>query len=119
MHQIYYSYHTNIAIWFAVLYATCIIIQTVIYTVYYLHTLGKTHWLFQVKDGLVSYGKLVNRNIKVTDGQWHSIKLIVESDDVKLTVDDVPVTLNNTRSADFLDIYTISSLTVGDQFEGM
>lgn len=70
-------------------------------------------------DGLVTYGELVNRNVKVTNGQWHSIRLVVESDSVVLTVDGNSASSNSTRQADFLDLYTISSLTIGDKFEGM
>lgn len=66
----------------------------------------------------MTYGKLVNTKVKVTDIQWHDVSLVISATSAVLTVDGSASALNDSSVAHFLDFLLVSSLVVGEKFEG-
>lgn len=64
------------------------------------------------------YSKLTNEMVKVTDGQWHDITLVISSSANILSVDGQSVSMNSTELPDFLDLFKVSGLVVAENYEG-
>ncbi|XP_067948846.1 protocadherin Fat 4-like [Watersipora subatra] len=71
-----------------------------------------------ITNGFVTYGSLTNELVKVTDGSWHDVSLVVGDSVTVLSVDSQPVSDNSTTPVDFSDILTVSEIVIAGDYEG-